>query len=131
MLLANGLKALQTAAIATTLPFSITLLASIWGLLLALPLDVTSRLAQRSIARTAPCTPSRGRLGMDGMASSRPLMSQDLRRMVRKHPAGSGHRYNRALSISRQRHARSGDALSAVRPVLAVAAGKAMACTHT
>ncbi|MFQ6573909.1 BCCT family transporter [Pseudomonas sp. UM16] len=41
LLLANGLKALQTATIASALPFSIILLASIWGLFRALNLDAT------------------------------------------------------------------------------------------
>lgn len=41
LLLANGLKALQTATIASALPFSIILLASIWGLFRALHLDAT------------------------------------------------------------------------------------------
>lgn len=43
LLLANGLKALQTATIASALPFSIILLASIWGLFKALHLDATRR----------------------------------------------------------------------------------------
>ena len=43
LLLANGLKALQTATIASALPFSIILLASIWGLFRALHLDATRR----------------------------------------------------------------------------------------
>jgi choline/glycine/proline betaine transport protein len=43
LLLANGLKALQTATIASALPFSIILLASIWGLFKALSLDATRR----------------------------------------------------------------------------------------
>jgi len=43
LLLANGLKALQTATIASALPFSIILLASIWGLFKALNLDATRR----------------------------------------------------------------------------------------
>ncbi|WP_419710397.1 BCCT family transporter [Pseudomonas sp. NFX224] len=43
LLLANGLKALQTATIASALPFSIILLASIWGLFKALALDATRR----------------------------------------------------------------------------------------
>ncbi|MBH3429954.1 BCCT family transporter [Pseudomonas alkylphenolica] len=41
LLLANGLKALQTATIASALPFSLILLASIWGLYRALNLDAT------------------------------------------------------------------------------------------
>ncbi|WP_252273650.1 BCCT family transporter [Pseudomonas subflava] len=43
LLLADGLKALQTATIASALPFSIVLLASMWGLLRALRLDATKR----------------------------------------------------------------------------------------
>ncbi|WP_444438798.1 BCCT family transporter [Pseudomonas sp. A6] len=43
LLLANGLKALQTATIASALPFSLILLASIWGLFRALHLDATRR----------------------------------------------------------------------------------------
>lgn len=43
LLLADGLKALQTATIASALPFSIVLLAAIWGLLRALRLDATKR----------------------------------------------------------------------------------------
>ncbi|MEL7937071.1 choline BCCT transporter BetT [Pseudomonas delhiensis] len=43
LLLANGLKALQTATIASALPFAIILLASIWGLFKALHLDATRR----------------------------------------------------------------------------------------
>jgi len=43
LLLANGLKALQTATIASALPFSAILLASIWGLFRALHLDATRR----------------------------------------------------------------------------------------
>lgn len=43
LLLADGLSALQTATIASALPFSIILLASMWGLLKALHLDATKR----------------------------------------------------------------------------------------
>lgn len=58
LLLANGLKALQTATIASALPFSIVLLAAIWGLLRALKLDAT----KRSIRYQAlPHTPNRMR----------------------------------------------------------------------
>ncbi|MBD9513688.1 BCCT family transporter [Pseudomonas sp. PDM22] len=53
LLLANGLKALQTATIASALPFSIILLASIWGLFRALHLDATRR-GLRSQAMPAP-----------------------------------------------------------------------------
>ncbi|PWF24782.1 BCCT family transporter [Corticimicrobacter populi] len=43
LLLADGLQALQTATIASALPFSVILLASVWGLLKALSLDITKR----------------------------------------------------------------------------------------
>ncbi|WP_431484650.1 choline BCCT transporter BetT [Pseudomonas solani] len=43
LLLANGLKALQTATIASALPFAAILLVSIWGLFKALNLDATRR----------------------------------------------------------------------------------------
>ncbi|MFG0380242.1 BCCT family transporter [Pseudomonas sp. zbq_18] len=58
LLLADGLKALQTATIASALPFSIVLLAAMWGLLRALKLDAT----KRSIRFQAlPQTPNRMR----------------------------------------------------------------------
>ncbi len=43
LLLADGLTALQTATIASALPFSIILLLSLWGLFKALRLDATKR----------------------------------------------------------------------------------------
>ncbi|AOE88133.1 BCCT family transporter [Pseudomonas sp. TCU-HL1] len=43
LLLADGLKALQTATIASALPFSVVLLAATWGLLKALRRDATKR----------------------------------------------------------------------------------------
>ena len=43
LLLADGLSALQTATIASALPFSIVLLAAAWGLLRALKIDLTKR----------------------------------------------------------------------------------------
>ena len=43
LLVADGLKALQTATIASALPFSVVLLAATWGLLKALRLDATKR----------------------------------------------------------------------------------------
>ncbi|MDH4563023.1 choline BCCT transporter BetT [Pseudomonas sp. BN411] len=43
LLLADGLKALQTATIASALPFAVVLLAATWGLLKALRLDATKR----------------------------------------------------------------------------------------
>ncbi len=43
LLLADGLKALQTATIASALPFSVILLLSIWGLFRALGADATKR----------------------------------------------------------------------------------------
>ncbi|MCY1493867.1 Glycine betaine transporter [compost metagenome] len=43
LLLADGLKALQAATIASALPFAVVLLAATWGLLKALRLDATKR----------------------------------------------------------------------------------------
>lgn len=43
LLLADGLQALQTATIASALPFSIVLLIALWGLFKALKLDATKR----------------------------------------------------------------------------------------
>ncbi|WP_342243314.1 BCCT family transporter [Pseudomonas sp. OTU5201] len=43
LLVADGLKALQTATIASALPFAVVLLAATWGLLKALRLDATKR----------------------------------------------------------------------------------------
>ena len=52
LLLADGLTALQTATIATALPFSLILLVAMWGLFQALRLDVTKRrLRSRSLSR--------------------------------------------------------------------------------
>ncbi|MDX5372785.1 MAG: choline BCCT transporter BetT [Pseudomonadaceae bacterium] len=56
LLLADGLKALQTATIASALPFSIVLLAAIWGLLRALKLDATKRSVR---FQALPHTPNR------------------------------------------------------------------------
>src|SRR5690606_9491178 len=43
LLLADGLSALQTATIASAFPYTLVLLAAIWGLLRALKVDVTKR----------------------------------------------------------------------------------------
>ncbi len=43
LLISGGLKALQTVTIASALPFSVVLLASMWGLIKALQLDVTKK----------------------------------------------------------------------------------------
>src|SRR5690606_29444284 len=52
LLLADGLTALQTATIATALPFSAILLVAIWGLFKALRLDLMKRqLRSRSLSR--------------------------------------------------------------------------------
>jgi len=53
LLLADGLTALQTATIASALPYSLVLLAAIWGLLKALQIDVTKR-GTRNFAHLAP-----------------------------------------------------------------------------
>lgn len=49
LLLADGLQALQTATIASALPFSFVLIAAIWGLLRALRIDVTKRATHRQL----------------------------------------------------------------------------------
>ncbi|SHI12191.1 BCCT family transporter [Pollutimonas bauzanensis] len=55
LLLANGLKALQTATIASALPFSVILLFSIWGLFKALKLDATKqRIRYQTVMRSQP-----------------------------------------------------------------------------
>ncbi|MFA5520598.1 MAG: choline BCCT transporter BetT [Castellaniella sp.] len=53
LLLANGLEALQTATIASALPFSVILLIALWGLFKALKLDATKqRIRFQTITRT-------------------------------------------------------------------------------
>ncbi|WP_353194249.1 BCCT family transporter [Pusillimonas noertemannii] len=55
LLLADGLKALQTATIASALPFSVILLVAIWGLFKALKLDATKRrIRYQTITRSQP-----------------------------------------------------------------------------
>lgn len=55
LLLADGLQALQTATIASALPFSIILLLAIWGLFKALKLDATKRrIRYQTITRSQP-----------------------------------------------------------------------------
>jgi len=61
LLLADGLKALQTATIASALPFTIALLFSMHGLLKALKLDATKRgLRHQSLSLTPPTTRTPG-----------------------------------------------------------------------
>ncbi|NQD80132.1 choline BCCT transporter BetT [Pseudomonas sp. CrR14] len=50
LLLADGLKALQTATIASALPFVVALMASMWGLLRALNLDAAKRGLRQQVA---------------------------------------------------------------------------------
>ena len=47
LMLADGLKALQTATIASALPFAVVLLAMLWGLFKALRLDAAKRSLQQ------------------------------------------------------------------------------------
>ncbi|OVZ55375.1 choline transporter [Pigmentiphaga sp. NML080357] len=55
LLLADGLQALQTATIASALPFSLVLLLSLWGLFKALKLDATKRrIHYQSLALSRP-----------------------------------------------------------------------------
>ena len=53
LLLANGLEALQTATIASALPFSFILLIAVWGLFKALRLDATKqRIRYQTVSRS-------------------------------------------------------------------------------
>lgn len=53
LLLADGLTALQTATIASALPFSVILLLALWGLFKALKLDATKRrIRYQTVTRT-------------------------------------------------------------------------------
>ncbi|MGB6105301.1 MAG: choline BCCT transporter BetT [Pusillimonas sp.] len=55
LLLADGLTALQTATIASALPFSVILLLALWGLFKALKLDATKRrIRYQTITRAQP-----------------------------------------------------------------------------
>lgn len=60
LLLADGLKALQTATIASALPFVIALLASMWGLLRALQLDAAKRGLRQQVALSPRMSSSHG-----------------------------------------------------------------------
>ena len=61
LLLADGLTALQTATIASALPFSIILLVAIWGLFKALKLDATKRrIRYQTITRSQPLVGGQG-----------------------------------------------------------------------
>lgn len=57
LLLADGLTALQTATIASALPFILILLCSMWGLLKALRLDATKQTLRYQAITTSPATP--------------------------------------------------------------------------
>ncbi|MFC4299475.1 BCCT family transporter [Castellaniella hirudinis] len=54
LLLADGLEALQTATIASALPFSVILLLSLWGVFKALKLDATKRRIRYMAVTRAP-----------------------------------------------------------------------------
>ena len=56
LLLAGGLSSLQTAAIASALPFSVALLGAIWGFARALSMDAT----QRDVQSVAPISDNAG-----------------------------------------------------------------------
>ncbi|MGA6099758.1 BCCT family transporter [Stutzerimonas marianensis] len=57
LLLADGLTALQTATIASALPFTLALLCSMWGLLKALRLDATKQGLRYQAINTTPTAP--------------------------------------------------------------------------
>lgn len=54
LLLADGLEALQTATIASALPFSVILLLALWGVFKALKLDATKRRIRYMAVTRAP-----------------------------------------------------------------------------
>ena len=60
LLLADGLKALQTATIASALPFACVLLAAIWGLFKALRLDAAKRGLQQYPRNSGAVNASQG-----------------------------------------------------------------------
>lgn len=60
LLLADGLKALQTATIASALPFVIALMASMWGLLRALQLDAAKRSLRDQVSLSSRSSTSPG-----------------------------------------------------------------------
>ena len=53
LLVAGGLSSLQTAAIASALPFSVALLCAIWGFARALQVDATKRNVLQSVVPSA------------------------------------------------------------------------------
>jgi choline/glycine/proline betaine transport protein len=53
LLVAGGLSSLQTAAIASALPFSVALLCAIWGFARALQVDATKRTVLQSVVPSA------------------------------------------------------------------------------
>ncbi|WP_417787827.1 BCCT family transporter [Stutzerimonas xanthomarina] len=57
LLLADGLTALQTATIASALPFTIVLLCAMWGLLKALRVDATKQGLRYQTVSTMPTAP--------------------------------------------------------------------------
>jgi choline/glycine/proline betaine transport protein len=61
LLLADGLTALQTATIASALPFTVALLCSMWGLLKALRLDATKQgLRYQALSISPSAAPTAG-----------------------------------------------------------------------
>ena len=61
LLLADGLTALQTATIASALPFTLVLLCAMWGLLKALRVDATKQgLRYQAISSAPTAAPSEG-----------------------------------------------------------------------
>ena len=57
LLLADGLTALQTATIASALPFTVVLLCTMWGLLKALRVDATKQGLRYQTVSTTPTAP--------------------------------------------------------------------------
>ena len=83
LLLAGGLDALQTAAIASALPFAVVMLVMCWGLLRALNLEAAKRHSLR--ARLAP----RAAAGQGWQLRLRQLLQQPRLQDVRHYIAGT------------------------------------------
>lgn len=89
LMLADGLKALQTATIASALPFAIVLLAMLWGLFKALRLDAAKRSLQQYPRNSAAVNSEQGgwqrRLRNIAMLPRRSHVNRFIREVV--HPA--------------------------------------------
>ncbi|MCB5363048.1 choline BCCT transporter BetT [Pusillimonas sp. CC-YST705] len=80
LLLADGLQALQTATLASALPFSLVLVAAVWGLLKALQADVTKYTTNDVVPLSRPSSGDGG----DWHARLRGMMSFPRRAHVQR-----------------------------------------------